>query len=305
MRKQIIVSLSIIFTLLAPNVYALSGETWEVTSNTEMQGMESFLPESIASVCMAKGAEKDPVQLMKQNGDCELTDVKTTGSKKTWNMRCNQDGQDISGTGEVTYNVDRYQGIFRLNGMSDGQAVSITTNYRGKRVGTSCDPSKSEVSLKGVESINEMMGMANQQMASAMAEQCEISNYQTIELISGRFFGPTAACPGKEKFACKMISKEVSKDVDVYVKLSRHDDTSDVSISTICDINMSAANRSICKKVDSGNYESLADACPDEAKAFEAEQRHAGATESAGSISDNPVGTVLDNAKKLKGLFGF
>lgn len=305
MNKHLIVSITVAASVFAASTYAGPGETWDVTTKTEMSGMPYAIPESTSTVCMAKGAEKDPKLLMRQDDDCEMTDVKTSGSKTTWKMRCDSDGQEMSGTGEVTHKADSYQGTARLFGKSEGQAVNMTAKYRGKRVGAACDTANPADAIKGMENMNDMMAMANKQMASAMSEQCEISNHETTELISGKFFGPTAACPGKEKFACKVIGKDVAKNVDVYVKLSRHDDTSDVSISTICGINMPASTQAICKKVDGSNYETLADYCPAEVKAFEAERSNSGASKSTGTIPSNPAGTTLDNAKRLKGLLGF
>jgi hypothetical protein len=206
----------------------------------------------------------------------------------------------MAGSGEVTQKTDSFKGVTRLSGKSDGTDINMTANYQGKRIGTVCDTSaQPAVAIKGMENMNEMMGMASKQMASAMAEQCEVSNYKPVELISGRFFGTASACPGKEKFACKIISKNVSKNAAVYVKLARHDDTSDVSIAKACAIDMAAATTAICNTVDSGNYQELSEFCPAEAKAFEPER-----TGTTGTTSDSAVNSVIDGAKKLKGLFG-
>jgi hypothetical protein len=154
--------------------------------------------------------------------------------------------------------------------------------------------------------MNEMMAMAKSQMASSMAEQCEVSNYQSTELISNRFFGSNAACPGKEKFACKVISKDVSKKPEVYLKLAKHDDTSDVAIAKTCGIDMTAATKTICKSVDSNNYQELAGYCPAEAKTFsEAGRSYTSTPRSSSLIPDNAVGATIDGARKLKGLLGF
>ncbi len=270
-----------------------------------MPGMPVGMGESTITICLAKGAAKDPKQLVKQEG-CEMTNLKTSGSKTTWKMRCDRDGEVMTGSGEVTQKPDSYQGVTRLSGQSEGKAINMTANYQGKRIGTSCDTSApTVVAVKGMENMNEMMGMANKQMASAMAEQCEISNYQTPELISNRFFGPTAACPGKEKFACKIIRKDAQKNTEVFVKLAKHDDTSDVSIAKTCSIDMPSTTKEICKKVDGSNYQQLADYCPTEAKSFETARSYSSTPRSTSVITDNPVNSAIDGAKKLKGLFGF
>ena len=302
--KKNLICLSVLACLSTTTAYAASGESWEITTTTDMPGMPVAMGETTTTVCFPKGAEKDPRQLMKQAGECKVTDLKTAGSKTTWKMKCDRDGDVMTGQGEVVHKTGSFKGVTKMSGTSGGQEVNMTANYQGKRIGTPCDTSEAPaVTVKGMENINEMMGMANKQMASAMAEQCEVSNFRPVELISNKFFGPTAACPDKEKFACKIISKKVAKDTGVYVKLAKHDDTSDVSIAKACGIDMEAATKSICKMVDSGNYRELAEYCPTEAKAFEAEQ--APASGSSGGAAGGTTNTVIDGAKKLKGLFGF
>lgn len=304
MNKYLILCLAVSACLSTSTLYAASGESWEVTTRMDMPGVPVEMGETTVSVCIQKGADKDPKQLMKQAGECEVSELKTAGSKTTWKMRCDKDGDIMTGKGEVVHKTDSFQGVTKLSGMSEGRAVNLTANYQGKRIGTPCDTSEAPaVAVKGMENINEMMGIASKQMASAMAEQCEVSNYRDIELISNRFFGPAAACPGKEKFACKVINKSVSKNADVYVKLAKHDDTSDTSIAKSCGINMEATTKSICKIVDSINYQELAEYCPSEAKTFEAERMPPPGSNSG--TSDAPSNSVIDGAKKLKGLFGF
>lgn len=307
MNKQLLTPLAITAALLTSPLLAAPGEQWEVVSKTEMPGMA--MPDSNLTVCMQKGAAKDPKQLIKQEG-CEITNLKTSGSKTTWKMECDSDDGKMSGAGEITSQADSYKGTAKMSGTSQGQAISMTASYRGKRLGTACDTSDTPVvAIKGMENMNEMMGMANKQMASAMAEQCEISNYQASELISTRFFGPTAACAGKEKFACKVIGKEVLRNTDAYVKLAKFDDTSDVAIAKTCNIDMAAATKAICKKVDAGNYEDMLDYCP-EAKAF-ADANNSNTSPQAPSTLNKVDSTIdtttstLNSAKKLKGLLGF
>ncbi len=308
MNKHLITCLAVTASLLTHTAYAATGENWEVTTKTEMAGMPAGMGESTITICLAKGAAKDPKQLVKQEG-CEMTNLKTSGSKTTWKMRCDRDGEVMTGTGEVTQRSDSYQGVTKLSGQAEGKTINMTANYQGKRIGTPCDTSApTVVAVKGMENMNEMMGMANKQMASAMAEQCEVSNYQTPELISNRFFGPTAACPGKEKFACKLINKDAQKNTEVFVKLAKHDDTSDVSIAKACGIDMPSTIKNICKKVDGSNYQQMAEYCPVEAKSFETAETgrvYTSTPRSPNAVTDNPAGTVIDGAKKLKGLFGF
>ncbi len=306
MNKHLINWVVVASSLCFSTAFAATGEQWQVTTKAEMAGMPMAMPETTMTLCLQKGAEKDPKQMMKQDGECKITDMKTAGNHTTWKMRCDRNGDVMNGTGEVTNKTGSYQGVTKLSGKSEGHDINMTANFNGKRIGTACDTSAAPVvAVQGMENMNDMMGMAKSQMASAMAEQCEVSNFKAVELISSRFFGDSAACPGKEKFACKAIAKDAVRNVEVYVKLSKHDDTSDVSIAKTCGINMAAATKSICAKVDDSNHEELADYCPNEAKSFAVQRSYSSTPRSTSVITDNPVGNAIDSAKKLKGMFGF
>jgi hypothetical protein len=89
-------------------------------------------------VCIAKGAERDPKQAAPSK-DCEMTDIKVAGNKSSWKVRCNQNGEIMTGTGEISGNSDKSEGTIHLNGKSGGQAVNMTQTYSSKRIGGSCD----------------------------------------------------------------------------------------------------------------------------------------------------------------------
>jgi hypothetical protein len=303
MNTRLILCFAIAACLSSGAASAAPGVNWEITSQTEMPGMPEGMGDTTVTVCLPKGAEKDPKQLVKEAGDCKITDLKTVGSKTTWKMKCDTNGEVMTGKGEVTHKSSSFQGVTKLTGTADGQPINLTAKYQGKKLGTTCDTSDAPTtSAKGMENMNEMMGMANKHMASAMAEQCEVSKYRPADLISNLFFGPKAACVDNQKFACKVISKNVAKKTDVFLKLAKHDDTSDVSIAKACGIDMAATTKSICTMVDGNNYKDLAEYCPAEAKAFEVEQAPA---KSGGEASGSTTNSVIDGAKKLKGLFGW
>lgn len=307
MKRAIICFLAVLAGHSVTTVYAASGENWEIATRTEVAGIPNAIPEMTMTVCLQKGAEKDPKMLVQQNDNCEISDVKTSKSKTTWKMRCNKDGDEMTGTGEVKHKVDSFDGITKLSGTSDGKNVNMTATFKGKKSGTPCDTSTPPVNTsKGMEDINEIMGMAKSQMASAMSEQCEVSNFHATELISSKFFGPKAACAGKEKYACKVINKEVARNSAAYVKLAKFDDTSELSIAATCGIDMAALTKKICTTVDDSNFKELADYCPAEAKAFQSERSRPEKSVSGTSTGDgSSFSSTIDNAKKLKGLFGF
>lgn len=304
----------LMFTLLvlmhASLAQAAAGETWEVTSKSEMTGMPYAMPETTMTVCQPKSGKPDPQQMMEQDGNCKVSDVKHSGNKTTWKVRCDGDGQKMSGSGEITHSKSSYQGTMHMSGTADGEKVNMNASYRGKRIGTACDTSAPMVAnVKGMEDMNDMMGMAKAQMAAGMAEQCEVGRYEATELMTNQFFGPQAMCAKNQKYACKVISKDVMKKPEVYLALVKHDDTSDTSIAKACKIDMKAATKAACKKVNDSNYEEFEEACPAEYAKFStistSGRSYTSSPRSSSVITDNPVGDAIDGAKKLKGLFGF
>jgi hypothetical protein len=141
MNKTSTIGLALLLGSFASAAAAAPGEWWEITSKTEMPGMPFKMPETTVRVCVEKGAATDPRQTM-HDKDCKMTDVRTSGNKTTWKMRCVRNGEVLNGDGEFTGNADGYKGVTRLKGTSGGQPIDMTSTYRGKRVGPKCDSDK-------------------------------------------------------------------------------------------------------------------------------------------------------------------
>jgi hypothetical protein len=158
--------------------------------------------------------------------------------------------------------------------------------------------------VKAAGDMNDIMSMAKSQMQSAMAEQCEVSNYKAIKLISAQFFGPSATCAANQKYACKVINREAAKDPKVYVKLVKHDDTSDVSIATICGTNLAETTKAICANAGESDRD-LAEYCSADGKGGEPVKRSSSQASDESEASGGASDSMMEGAKKLKGLFGF
>lgn len=303
MSRLLTMSMLVLTSLYAGSVYGAAGETWDVSTKS-VSGEAGGLPEVVVTVCLAPGEAKNPQQFLRQDDDCKLTDLRTVGKKSTWKMQCGSGDDQMTGTGEVTYSSNSFQGVTKLQGRSDGEPVNVKMSYQGKKIGAACDTTAPPV-VRGMEGLGEMMAMAKTQMSAAVAEQCEVANHEALDLISPRFFGTNAACPGKEKPACKVIAKAVAKDPRAYAKLAKYEDTSELGIARTCNIDMAATAKAICAKVDADNYRELADACPEQAKAFDKAQPATAGQGNAPGTGGGAVSNMIDNAVKLKSLFGF
>jgi len=300
--------LSVVFAALGLTsmlANAAVGETWNVTNEIVVNGMKYQVGGAGESMCLEKDSAQQLSQMMSQDGECQVSDVKTSGEKTTWKMLCEADGENMQGNGEVVRSKSSLKGFTQLSGVSDGAPYTSRTSFAGTREGKACDtevvrrdtpPSMAS----SIDSVNAMMGMAQAQMQSEMQEQCQVSNYETKELISMRFFGKQGQCVSQQKYACKVIKKDAYRDTESYIALAKYDDTSDIKISDVCGVDFAAATSSICEKVDRDNYESLLDYCPKEAAVFVL-----AAKQEEEANSSSPISDTIDGVKKLKGMFNF
>lgn len=307
--------------------YAAPGEWWEVTAKMEMPGMPFSMPSTTTKVCIAKGAVNDPNQSM-HDKECKMTDIKTSGNKTSWKMRCVRDGEVMNGTGEITSTADSYDGTMNISGTSGGKPMNMTSTYRGKRVGPTCDSSQPSPEMAEAQ--------------KQIAQSCETSGRSTSELINmaDMFLPKDSMCSGKSKALCDAVRKDASKDAEAYSTLAAHDQNLQpgrISVAKACGLDMAATTKSICKTLDGKNHRMLASHCPAEAKAYrtakrkkecegrsytahedlsrclggndgdedEVAEKSSGKSSSGKSGASNPADQVIDGAKKLKGLLGF
>ena len=134
--------------LLPATAMAASGELWEVTTKTEMPGMPFAMPATTMQVCMDKGDVSDPRRSAAPDKDCKITDVRKSGNKTTWKMRCNRNGEVMTGNGVITTTASGYEGTTRVKGKSGGHDINMTSHFSGKKLGKSCDASKQRQQLE-------------------------------------------------------------------------------------------------------------------------------------------------------------
>jgi hypothetical protein len=102
---------------------------WEITTKTKIPGME--MPPMKHTQCITKN---DLVPQSSQPGqECKITETKVIGNTVTWTMQCKTQGEEMKGTGKITYSGDSFEGTIII---SMPQAnMKITTHISGKRIG--------------------------------------------------------------------------------------------------------------------------------------------------------------------------
>ena len=151
--------LATLLTMITPLAHAETGETWQITTKTEMAGMPYAMPETTITICMPKKDQQDPRHMTQQDDSCKVTNIKQSGSKTTWKMRCNKEGQKMTGNGEITHGKGSYHGKTHMRGTTDGEKFEMTATYRGKRIGKACDTEKHDPTGGKMEGMKDLKGM--------------------------------------------------------------------------------------------------------------------------------------------------
>jgi hypothetical protein len=333
MNKHYTATLALLTGLLSTAAIAAPGEYWEVTSKMEMPGMPFSMPATTSKVCIAKGGEADPKK-SSADKNCQMSDIKTVGKKTTYKVRCDRDGEVMTGIGEHTASAGSYESKMQLSGKSQGRDMNMTTLFSGKYLGGSCDTEEAGKKMK--------------------AQICDSSRFNsTAEWIGNADFylRKESPCIEQRKQLCERVLKDAPKDARTYSALVSHDQQAgaEISIARECKLDMAATTKAMCKTFNEKNFNELAAYCPAEAKAFREAQRRkdcegrsytaetraadlkkclsgkgdSGSDEEAYSPKSKPNKTksdesaeksdsgsststnVLEGAKKLKGLLGF
>ncbi|MBP9218270.1 MAG: DUF3617 family protein [Sterolibacterium sp.] len=323
-------------TLLMPltTAHAAPGSYWEITTKMDMPGMPIAMPAMTIKTCVPNGGEKNPQYLQKKDDKCKMTDIRTTGNKVSWKATCTENGETMTGTGEVSHERDSFRGNMHMQGKSHGQAINMTQTYSGKKIGGTCD---SEEQLRELKKIAD--------------NACDSSRFTTNDWITrASLYLGNSSCPGKKEPLCAAVRRDAARDTGVYQMLIETEKSNNALITSNCNLNLEALRVSVCKANREGNYSFLKANCPTEAKEYREMARKkncegrsytarnaagcqggnddavdtmavetsrattrpapAASTPHDGDQKDPGTGSantdaIIEGAKKLKGLFGF
>jgi hypothetical protein len=103
---------------------------WEVTTQMEMAGAQ--MPPMKATQCVTPEQLKNPEAALPtgpNQAGCKMSDYKITDNKVSWKTTCSQ---GMSGTGEIAFEGDTYQGVMKMAMPPQGE---MTMKLSGKRTG--------------------------------------------------------------------------------------------------------------------------------------------------------------------------
>ena len=260
-------------------VCAEPGERWEVTSKMDMAGMPFAMPAQALTVCIPKGKQGDPKYSHKNDDNCKMTDIKQSGNTVKFKGTCVQEGHTMEMSGETTRDSNTFTTKMHMTGnRKNGEAVDMTLNSTGKKLGGSCDTADQE---RAVNAYKQQAIAAQAQGKAVIAQACDTSSKSTDELILNNqsFLAAKPMCQGKKAAYCKAVSAGVAKDLNAFSSLQRHEQqirdynssakNGLVSIVQSCGIDMRSTIASLCKvRATKGPLDFLDSSCPAEAKAY-------------------------------------
>jgi len=107
---------------------------WEITSKVEMPGMPMKMAPTVMTHCYTKEDVKDRKNVVSnKNNDCKVTDMKVSGNKVTWKMKCTGKSKGTF-SGVTVFGSDYYNST--MNMQSEG--YNMTTKVKARRIGN-CD----------------------------------------------------------------------------------------------------------------------------------------------------------------------
>jgi hypothetical protein len=127
-------AIAIMSTLVLP-VTIFAADTmregkWELITTMEMQGMPMKMPPTKIEHCYSKDDVKDQKKVISTEKNCTVTDLKQSGNKVTWKMKCTgKNPGDFSG--ETVFKGDAYDSIMKME--AQGQIMNM--KVKAKRLG--------------------------------------------------------------------------------------------------------------------------------------------------------------------------
>ena len=131
MKKVVIV---ILFALALP-VTSFAADMmrdgyWELISTMEMPGMPMKMAPTTIKHRYTREDVKDQKKTISTDKNCTVTDLKQSGNKVTWKMKCTgQNAGDFSG--ETVYKRDAYDSTMKMQ--TQGQTMNM--KIKAKRLG--------------------------------------------------------------------------------------------------------------------------------------------------------------------------
>ncbi len=131
MKKTVI---AVLFALALP-VTSFAADTmrdgyWELITTMEMPGMPVKMAPTKVKHCYSKEDVKDQKKTITTDKNCTVTDLKQSGNKVSWKMKCTGKNAGVF-SGETVYRGDAYDSTMKMQ--AQGQTMNM--KVKAKRLG--------------------------------------------------------------------------------------------------------------------------------------------------------------------------
>src|SRR6266511_4155229 len=114
MKKAIIALLCILVVpAVASDANSIRDGLWEISSQVEMPGMPMKIPPTVMKHCYSKDDVKDQKKVIAKDKNCSVTDLKNSGNKASWTMKCTGENAATM-TGETVFGNDSYTTVMHM-----------------------------------------------------------------------------------------------------------------------------------------------------------------------------------------------
>jgi hypothetical protein len=129
MKKNVVAFLSaLIIPTVAFAASPMRDGYWEMTTTMEMPGMPMQIPPTQVKQCYTREDVKDYKKAIATNEDCTVTDLKESGNKITWKMKCKDAGES---SGATVFDRDSYETKMTMQ----AEGMDMTVNVKARRLG--------------------------------------------------------------------------------------------------------------------------------------------------------------------------
>jgi len=103
---------------------------WELITTMEMPGMPMKMEPTRMKHCYTREDVKDQKKTITTDKNCTVTDLKQSGNKVTWKMKCTGQNAGVF-SGETVYKGDAYDSNMKME--TQGQTMKM--HVKAKRLG--------------------------------------------------------------------------------------------------------------------------------------------------------------------------
>lgn len=131
--KKIVIA--IISTIMLPaTIFAsdtMSEGKWELITSVEMPGMPFSIPPTKIEHCYTSEDVKDQKKTISTDKNCTVTDLKQSGNKVTWKMKCvGENSGNFSG--ETVFKGNKFDSTMKL----ETKEQSMNIKVKARRLGS-------------------------------------------------------------------------------------------------------------------------------------------------------------------------